>query len=208
MNFFKPEYVLSFLVGGAIMSIELMSAKMLEPHFGNSMLLWSSILGFTMFGLALGYLVGGKVSINKNASSILILILIISSILIFFTPNFNFFLINVTESLDLKSSIFLVSLFIVFPHFLLLGTCSPLIIRITTTSIEQIGNVSGVVFSLSTLGGVIFTPLMGLYVLPYYGLKLSNNIWAFILFFCFVYYLTIFLMRKINLKTKKLYNNY
>lgn len=191
MNFGKHELIISFFTGGAIMAVEIMAADMFDPKFGSSIYSWSAILGFTMFGLASGYILGGVLSKRENPSYKLLTILLLIAVLTFLLPSTFDFFARLTQKIELKSSIAITSLFIVFPTLLLLGMCSPLIIRIVNQKVELAGQSSGIVFAISTLGGITFTLMTGLFIIPYYGLLFSINLLSAIVFLCFVYYLII-----------------
>ena len=46
--------LLSFIEGGSLMAVELMSARMLAPYFGSSLFVWATVLAVTLGGLTLG----------------------------------------------------------------------------------------------------------------------------------------------------------
>src|ERR1051326_9548197 len=79
-------YFLSFLEGASVMAAELLGAKMLAPFFGSSLYVWSSVLGITLGGLALGYFTGGIISQKANAKSNLFVILLLSAIFLIVMP--------------------------------------------------------------------------------------------------------------------------
>src|ERR1041385_3859724 len=79
-------YALSFLEGASVMAAELLGAKMLAPYFGSSLYVWSSVLGITLGGLALGYFAGGILSQKKNAERDLYAVLLASAIFLIAMP--------------------------------------------------------------------------------------------------------------------------
>ena len=56
--------ILAFTSGFIIMSIELLGGRILAPYFGSSIYVWGSIITVFMLSLAIGYLLGGKLSLN------------------------------------------------------------------------------------------------------------------------------------------------
>ena len=68
-NFFQvktqpkiAKYVLElivFLSGAVVMTFELVGSRLLSPYFGNSIFIWTSLIGIIMAGLSLGYYLGG-----------------------------------------------------------------------------------------------------------------------------------------------------
>ena len=55
---------LAFTSGFIIMSIELLGGRILAPYFGSSIYVWGSIITVFMLSLAVGCLLGGKLSMN------------------------------------------------------------------------------------------------------------------------------------------------
>src|SRR5436190_12366605 len=70
-------YTISFLEGGAVMVIELLGAKIIAPYYGASLYVWSSVLGVTLGGLALGYFLGGYFS-EKYKNQLLLFLVILT----------------------------------------------------------------------------------------------------------------------------------
>ena len=62
INKFTLFYIVSCLEGAAVMIGELAGAKLIAPFYGNSLYVWTSVLGTTLIGLASGYYLGGIVS--------------------------------------------------------------------------------------------------------------------------------------------------
>ena len=60
-----PRAVIAFMAfvsGFCIMTIEMLGARILSPYFGGSLSVWGSIITIFMLALALGYLLGGRLS--------------------------------------------------------------------------------------------------------------------------------------------------
>ena len=62
-------YGLAFSGGFIIMSLELLGGRILAPYFGSSIYVWGSIITIFMLALALGYLLGGRLS-TKNPNAV------------------------------------------------------------------------------------------------------------------------------------------
>jgi len=58
-------HLLAFTGGFVIMSVELLGGKILAPYFGSGVYVWGSIITVFMLSLSLGYLLGGKLSVNN-----------------------------------------------------------------------------------------------------------------------------------------------
>lgn len=56
-----------FIVGMGIMSIEMAASRLLTPHFGNPLYVWTNIIGIIMLALTIGYACGGRIA-DKHAN--------------------------------------------------------------------------------------------------------------------------------------------
>jgi predicted membrane-bound spermidine synthase len=57
-----------FVSGASIMAIEIVASRILAPAFGNSIVVWSSLIGVILAALSYGYLKGGVLA-DRNAST-------------------------------------------------------------------------------------------------------------------------------------------
>ena len=187
MNINKLCLAVSLLSGAAIMAIEVSMVKMFEPKVGYSITLWSSIIAFTMLGLALGYYLSPKFA-RFNQYKVA-LPLVISLILSFFSPQLFNVLFGLFESLGVKMVIFLCSFFLLVPNLLFLGSVSPSLIGIINSRAESSGKSAGTIFSISTFGGLAACIIFGLYTLPYLGIRFSFMLISGLLLLGFVFML-------------------
>jgi hypothetical protein len=62
------QVLLSYLIAGwsgfFVMGVELLGGRLLAPTFGSSIYVWGAIITVFMLALSLGYLVGGRYSMN------------------------------------------------------------------------------------------------------------------------------------------------
>src|SRR5687768_1827057 len=48
--------------GAVVMALEILSSRVLAPHFGNSVYVWGSIISVFLAALSIGYLWGGRLA--------------------------------------------------------------------------------------------------------------------------------------------------
>jgi predicted membrane-bound spermidine synthase len=174
-------YAVSFLEGSAVMACELAGAKLIAPFYGNSLYVWSSVLGTTLGGLTAGYYLGGIISEKPQVRKYLIFILLISTLLMVLTPAISSIIMNLTISLSVQLGSLLSCLVFIFPVLLCFGMVSPVIIRIVSSDVTRVGKKAGTVYAISTVGGLIMTFSMGFYFIPTLGLKMSCYLTAILL---------------------------
>jgi len=166
-------YLVSFFEGAALMAVELLGAKMIAPYYGTSLYVWSAVLACTLGGLAFGYLVGGIVSQKYPGQRTLYLIVTLSALFTFLLPITGKFIMGATMGLSLKVGITLSAFILLTPPVFLFGMVSPIIINLLSTGISTIGKASGLVYAVSTVGGICATFLTGFYLAPFVGVKQS-----------------------------------
>lgn len=163
-------YILAFIEGFLVMAFELLSARLLAPYFGNSIYVWSAVLGITMIALLLGYFLGGRIANKSIHYSLAIFFIIISAVYLVLLPVVSNVLIHIQLSFDLITGVLLSSCLLLLPPLVLLGSVSPQFIEFISDKNLGAGISSGNIYSISTLGGVMATFLTGLYLIPQIGI--------------------------------------
>ena len=163
-------FILAFVEGGAVMCVELCSAKILSPYFGTSIYVWASVLGITLTALMSGYYLGGFISSKNHKKSIIFWIMLVAGFFVSITPIISDFVLPITINLNLLAGTVISLLCFLFIPLLLFGATSPLIINLLTNEAKDSGKSSGTVYAVSTLGGIITTFAVGFYTLPQFGI--------------------------------------
>lgn len=163
------------------MATELCGSKLISPYFGSSLYVWAAVIAITLGSLAAGYFYGGKLSTRQNKHTTLSAVLLLAAIYMGVMP----LLSNLFGPLAMQSSLLLAvviaaSLLLFVPMFLM-GAASPVIIAIQTHSSSESGKISGTVYSISTLGGIISTFLSGFYFIPAFGIQATLIVFASLL---------------------------
>lgn len=166
-------YTISFIEGGALMAVELIGAKLVTPFFGNSIYVWAAALGFTLSGLMAGYFLGGWLSVRRPNRRLLYGLVIVSGLLVALMPFTASGIVGFTSSLGLRTAILISELVLLFPPVLLFGVVSPMVIRLITEQVEEVGSSAGRIYAISTGGGILLNFLVGLLTIPFLGVKAS-----------------------------------
>ena len=164
--------LLSFIEGGSLMAVELMSARMLAPYFGSSLFVWATVLAVTLGGLTLGYFIGGIISQKDQRDKILLTVLLISGMLIMCLPLFTQWILGYVHFLSFKEAVVVAGILIILPSVICMGMVSPLVVSNLDNSAESSGKRAGMVYAISTTGGILFTFLFGFFIIPRFGLIL------------------------------------
>ncbi|CAB1275112.1 fused MFS/spermidine synthase [Candidatus Nitrosacidococcus tergens] len=161
-------YLTVFLVGIAVMIVELLGTRIIAPFYGASLYVWSALISVTMLALAGGYFIGGYWA-DQAKKSHLSLVIACVALCIFLIPWITRPVLLVTDSFELQLGAFLSALILFSPCLVFLGMVSPMAIRLSSLVLEEVGTSAGTVYGISTLGSVIGTLFLGFYLFPRVG---------------------------------------
>lgn len=164
-------YLLAFIEGGIVMTVELLCGKMLAVYFGNSIIVWTSVLGVTLLGLTTGYFLGGIISEKYKNKNILFYLFLLALLFTGIIPFWGEFCLNISIQLDYLKGAIVASLLFLTPPLLCLGATTPVIISSITENVGNSGKATGRIYSISTAGGILATFFTGFYLLPEFGIK-------------------------------------
>lgn len=174
------------------MAVELCGAKLLAPIYGSSLYVWATVMGITLAALAAGYFFGGYLSARRSRLSMrLFWVLSFASLLVMLMPFLNHYLVPRLSYMAFTPAVVLSTFSLLFLPVFLLGATSPLLIGVQAKDGNE-GRVSGMVYAVSTVGGICATFLCGFYLISFLGL--TNCLLGFggLLFICTVAALKLF----------------
>ena len=152
------------------MSVELLGGKILAPYFGSGVYVWGSIITVFMLSLSLGYLLGGKLSVNNPSltrfSSIFGLgAILLYPLILFAEPVMEFIFLHIE---DPRYGSLVASTFLFFLPTVILGMISPYSVRLLVTKVEESGKVAGTLYFVSTLGSAVGTLMTSFYFILWF----------------------------------------
>lgn len=161
---------IAIIEGASVMAIELIGGHMLAPYFGSSLYVWSAVLATTLLGLAIGYLIGSRIASAGRIKTVLFSVLLTAAIFISMMHITARELILMLMGNDLKVAVIIVTFFLLFPPIFCLGMVPTLLIRLLSQSSKDLGKITGRVYALSAIAGIVMLPLVGFYLIPNWGL--------------------------------------
>jgi spermidine synthase len=177
----KSIFIISFFEGAAVMATELCGSKLISPYFGSSLYVWASVIAVTLGSLAAGYFYGGRLSLKDNRIKILFMVLIASTVYMGLMPLITNLFAPIAIGLPFSAAVILSGTLLLFLPMFLMGAASPLIISIQTVIGSESGKVSGLVYSISTVGGILSTFICGFLFIPGLGINATLIVFAFLL---------------------------
>lgn len=171
----------AFLEGAMVIAVELLGAKMISSFYGNSLKIWTIVICTTITFLTLGYFIGGILSKKDKLVHYLTSLLALAAILMLAMPDWAVFLFSKTGGNSIFSGSTTSAVFLLGPPVLILGMTSPIIIQLLSKDVQLSGWTAGKVYAVSTCAGILFTLLIGFYLLPHFGIKTPLIIFSVLL---------------------------
>lgn len=162
-----------FLSNFGILVLELVAGRLTAPIVGVSLYTWTSIIGVILAGISLGNYLGGKIADRRASLTTLAWLFVVSaagSASILWTID----LINPLR--ELKLPIILGVLLVFAVVFLLpstlLGTISPVVVKLTLADLSRTGDVVGKIYAAGAVGSIAGTFATGFFLISTFGTRL------------------------------------
>lgn len=177
-SLFGPERfwrlaVITVASGAIVMALEIAGSRIITPIFGSTTYTWGILIGVVLSGLTIGYHLGGRVSGFSPDFGKLCSIVFSTGIFIVFIPFIADGIIEVFVS-AFSSSVaanFFVTLALFCPPSILAGFVSPYAIKLGTANLQKVGNTSGNLYSLATLGSIFGTFFTVFVLIPFFEIN-------------------------------------
>jgi spermidine synthase len=161
-------YLLVFVCGFVTLGVELSASRLLDPWFGNSLVVWAGLIGMILLYLALGYWIGGRVADRSPFPLTMLRVAAVGAFGIGTIPALARPVLPIASRgvADFNAGLLggsMAGILILFAIPVTLLACvSPFAIRLTMQQVEGSGKVAGRVYALSTVGSILgcFLPLM------------------------------------------------
>jgi len=147
-------YLIVFVSGASVLAIEILGTRILGPFYGVSLFLWSALITITLAALSVGYIIGGRLADKGPTIRHLCLIIAVAGTWLIIIPWIKYPILDTAHPFGLRFSV-LVAAFLLFAVPLtLLGMVGPYAIKLNTSSIKEVGRISGNIFAISTIASV------------------------------------------------------
>ncbi|MDA8385948.1 MAG: fused MFS/spermidine synthase [Actinomycetota bacterium] len=166
-----------FATGAAVMAVEFAAERLLQPFFGNSELVWATLIGLILLALSLGYAAGGRLADRRPAPSGLGLLALGAGAFVALLPALASPLLSqvVHGLLATPAGVVIASLagtsILFMPPVACLGAVTPYALRLAVSRPESVGSKAGSLYAWSTAGSIAGTFIPTFYTIPYLGVR-------------------------------------
>jgi spermidine synthase len=164
-------HAIVFLASAGIMVIELVAGRLIGSHLGSSLYTWTSIIGVVMAGMSVGNYVGGRWADRYPTERLLCWLLLASaaSALLVLGLNHLFAGALALRGLNWPLRILLTVSFIFFLPAMVLGTVTPVTVKMALERSREVGASIGSVYAWGTVGSIAGTMATGFILVQFIG---------------------------------------
>jgi predicted membrane-bound spermidine synthase len=173
-----------FICGVASIAIEMCASRLIQPYFGDSLIIWACIIGFIIIYLSIGYYLGGRLGDRFPRPNFLYQLTGLAAFALGLIPVLSTPIFNVASEgfrtadgfLFFGSLLGIIVLFAI--PVILLGCVSPFAVRLLVRNVRDAGRTAGKVSSLSTIGSIAGSFLPVLVFIPTFGTRTTLYIFS------------------------------
>lgn len=176
--------LLVFAAGAVTLGVELSAARLLDPWFGNSQIVWAGLIGLILFYLAAGAWLGGRLADRYPTLVGLHVVATIAALGVALIPALSppvlrLAAVGLNDFVPglLAGTLLAVLLLFSLP-VILLGAISPWAVRLALTDLRQTGQTAGRLYAVATAGSIAGTFLPVLWLIPAFGTRWTFYIMA------------------------------
>ncbi|MGC8879278.1 MAG: spermidine synthase [Anaerolineae bacterium] len=179
--------LLVFTAGMTGLGVELAAARLLDPFFGNSIVVWANLIGLVLIYFSLGYWIGGRWADRDPRETTLYQICAWAALGVGMVPLVAVPILRWSVQglahfhLGILFGSFIGVLMLFSVPLTLLGCVSPFAIRLAVRDVQHSGNVAGSIYALSTIGSILGTFLPVLVLIPNVGTRRTFLVFSLIL---------------------------
>ena len=168
----KKNQIIIFIVEFIAMAIEICMSYILSPYFGNSNIVWTGVVSVILLSNSIGNWIGGVFKKNR-AGQMLLLSTLFLSISLCVAPLLSYWMCRLP--IDNTISAILTTVILLLPCEICIGTIPSQIMRNETSKSPE-GKRIGIIYALSTVGGVVGSILSGFILIPKLGADITLSL--------------------------------
>lgn len=176
----------AFLVGAVLMGFEMLGSRYLFPYFGGGIGTWASLISTVLIALAIGYFFGGMLVDRHPSPKLMGCAIALAAAYLALVPVVADWLMeSILETIgDGPAAVLLASAALLLAPLSLLGTFSPVAVRLLLRTTSESGRVAGRIYGVSTIGNVFGTLFTTFLLIPWIGSRAITYLYALVLAAC------------------------
>jgi len=155
-----------FFTGAAVLVIEIIGTRFLAPFYGANLYSWSALISVTLFALALGYYLGGRLADSRGSPALLDAVIALSAACVAAVPPLAQGLAEPLTAAGPRAGVLASALVCFGPSLALLGMITPIAVRLAAPDFAHLGRSVGSIYAFSTAGSIAGALAAGFLLLP------------------------------------------
>ncbi len=159
--------------GAVLMALEIVSSRVLAPHFGSSVYVWGSIIGVFLAAMSVGYFWGGRFADRRPTLAVLGRLILAAglaqTVVLLAGARIVAALGGLTGGSPAGTLIATTVLF--GPATMFLAAVSPYAVKLATRDLGLLGGTAGHLYALSTAGSLVGTLGATFVLIPHLDLE-------------------------------------
>jgi hypothetical protein len=174
-------YVVVITLGILSMGFQLLASRLLNPHFGSSIIVWAWLISTFLAAFSIGSMVGGWISnlppAPRRRGQLIGLVVAVASLAL--VAAFGRVLLGRIEVAfeDVSTALLVSCVGIFFLPVTALSTFGPQCVQFLATRGTPPGQASGIVYGVSTLGNIAGVMLTAFALIPHFRVSTLLYLW-------------------------------
>jgi MFS family permease len=166
-------YLTSIVCGFCMMALEILGGRFIQPAFGSSIDVWAAIISVFILSLSIGYVIGGRIADRATSNAPLGWVIAAAGVFYCLMPWYGMpFMESLSEGIKTaRGGVLFAALFLFLPPSLLLGTVSPILVKLVFTNAAHVGRTTGTLYAIGSLGNVMGVLVADYLLLVYFSLN-------------------------------------
>mgnify|MGYP001247407067 CR=1 FL=1 len=160
-----------FLSNFCTLVLELVAGRLMAPRVGVNLYTWTSVIGVILAGISLGNYVGGRLA-DRRASRRLLAVMFVLSAAASLSVLLTVQLIGAPGGrLPVIAGVLLAFTAVFLLPAAVLGTISPIVVKLTLTDLDRTGSVVGKLYAAGAVGSIAGTFATGFFLISQFGTR-------------------------------------
>ena len=163
----------AFIGSACLLVLEIDAGRILAPVIGSSLYTWTSVIGVVLAGISLGNWLGGKLADSRPGRSTLsyeyLTAAIASGLILLLARDLSS--VAAPEGWPAGLQVLWLAVLLLFVPSVLLGTITPMIVKLSLSSLDETGRVVGRIQAAASAGSIIGVFLTGFLLISQFGTR-------------------------------------
>ncbi|MGC9523270.1 MAG: fused MFS/spermidine synthase [Anaerolineae bacterium] len=166
--YWRPNLIV-FVSSACIMILELVAGRIIAPQVGVSLYTWTSVIGIILAGMSLGNYLGGRLADRYASLRLLGTVFLLGGAASLGILGIDQLQIVETLEWSIIPEILLLITALFFLPATILGTVSPIVMKLAVRDLARAGSTVGRISASSTVGSIVGTFATGFWLISWFG---------------------------------------